>query len=194
MYDAALMYLELAKVRSNILQSLGLKPKSYALATIHRAENTDDPKRLMAIITALGCISKELIPVVFPIHPRTRKQLRNLNIGADNILMIDPVSYLDMLLLEQNAAFILTDSGGVQKEAYFFRVPCVTLREQTEWVETIQSGWNVLAGADPVRIVECAHNIKSGSEDNFPYGDGKSATKIIEIITNSFIKTASLSR
>lgn len=188
MYDAVLMYLELAEAKSKILEHLGLKPKGYALATVHRAENTDDPKRLLSIFDGLARIAAEGLPVIVPLHPRTRHALSAVashllrapapshpctpaasstpspptpSPPTPDLRIIEPVSYLDMLVLEKNARVILTDSGGVQKEAFFFRVPCVTLREETEWVETVETGWNMLANCDPERIIQAAASISS---------------------------------
>jgi UDP-N-acetylglucosamine 2-epimerase len=144
MYDAVLLYLDLAERKSEIMERLGLKPKSYALATVHRAENTDQPERLRTIFDGLERVAEEGLSVILPLHPRTRKHLNTLGIHPKEVQVLDPVSYLDMLVLEKNARVILTDSGGVQKEAFFFRVPCVTLREETEWVETVERGWNTL--------------------------------------------------
>jgi UDP-N-acetylglucosamine 2-epimerase len=141
MYDAVLLYLDLAERKSEIMERLGLKPKSYALATVHRAENTDQPERLRAIFEGLERVAEEGLSVILPLHPRTRKRLNTLGIHPKEVQVLDPVSFLDMLVLEKNARVILTDSGGVQKEAFFFRVPCVTLREETEWVETVGTGW-----------------------------------------------------
>jgi len=182
MYDAVLLYLGLAEEKSQILEQMGLKPKSYALATVHRAENTDQPERLRAIFEGLERVAKEGLPVILPLHPRTRKQLNALGIHPKEVQVLDPVSYLDMLVLEKNARVILTDSGGVQKEAFFFRVPCVTLREETEWVETVEAGWNTLVGCDPKRIVQAALEARPGIESVWPYGDGRAAEKITELL------------
>jgi UDP-N-acetylglucosamine 2-epimerase len=143
MYDAVLLYLDLAEKKSEIMERLGLKPKSYALVTVHRAENTDQPERLRAIFDGLERVAEEGLSVILPLHPRTRKQLNALSIHPKEVQVLDPVSYLDMLVLEKNARVILSDSGGVQKETFFFRVPCVTLREETEWVETVETGWTL---------------------------------------------------
>lgn len=160
MYDAVLLYSELAQQKTDILPRLGLAPGGYALATVHRAENTDDPERLHAIFTGLANIARGGLPVIVPLHPRTRRSLSFAPStpypSNSRLRLIDPVSYLDMLILEKNAKVILTDSGGVQKEAFFFQVPCVTLREETEWVETVEAGWNTLVGCDPNRIVRAA--------------------------------------
>ncbi|MCL6642754.1 MAG: UDP-N-acetylglucosamine 2-epimerase [Candidatus Bipolaricaulota bacterium] len=127
-----------------ILEQLALQPRTYALATVHRAENTDDPERLRFIFQALEALAADGLTVIVPLHPRMRKQLESLKLSPKNLQLIDPVSYLEMLVLEKYAKIILTDSGVVQKEAFFFRVPCVTLREETERVETVESEWNVL--------------------------------------------------
>lgn len=188
MYDAALMYLDLAEEKSTILDELGLKPKEYALATVHRAENTDGPERLKMIFQGLATIAQEGLPVIVPLHPRTRRALSQLpsppllGSSAPLLKILQPVSYLDMLVLEKNTRVILTDSGGVQKEAFFFRVPCVTLREETEWVETVEAGWNTLVGCDPKRIVEAVRSARSGEKDIMPYGDGRAAERILGLL------------
>ncbi len=172
MYDAVLMYSKLAEERSKILEELKLKPKTYALATVHRAENTDNPERLRSIFQGLSMIAESGLPVVVPLHPRTRKVLSNLSPtpypSIPKLRIIEPVSYLDMLMLEKYARVILTDSGGVQKEAFFFRVPCVTLREETEWVETVEAGWDEFVGCDPCRIVQATTFFSSASPDSAP--------------------------
>ncbi|MBC7220186.1 UDP-N-acetyl glucosamine 2-epimerase [Candidatus Bipolaricaulota bacterium] len=182
MYDAVLQYAELAEAKSGILERLKLELRGYALATVHRAENTDDPVRLRAIFQGLVKLAREGLTVVVPLHPRTRNALSSLSLTPDpspcNLLIIEPVSYLDMLVLEKNARVILTDSGGVQKEAFFFRVPCVTLREETEWVETVEAGWNVLVGGDPERILQAALMAQQGEETTWPYGNGRAAERI----------------
>ena len=183
MYDALLHDLELAQIRSEIISKLGLEKGTYALATVHRAANTDDPSRMQAILEGLGSLD---IRVIFPVHPRTSKMMVEGGLqGKPNILMIEPVGRYDMLLLEANANCILTDSGGIQKEAYWVGVRCITLREETEWVETVSTGWNKLAGVDP-------HTIRSIFEGWFPkgerallYGDGHAAEKICNILFNS---------
>ncbi|MCD6172020.1 MAG: UDP-N-acetylglucosamine 2-epimerase (non-hydrolyzing) [Thermoplasmata archaeon] len=190
MYDAVLMYGELAERKSTILKTLNLKPKSYALATVHRAENTDDPERLSAIFKAFKEIAENGLSVVVPLHPRTRNALSSLEPNPLSYIpaflrLIDPVSYLDMLVLEKNAKVILTDSGGVQKEAFFFKVPCVTLREETEWVETVESGWNTICGGSNVKqITQAAVNAQPGIRNSFFYGNGDSAKKIVTILAS----------
>lgn len=185
MYDAALFYAVRAKEKSRIIQTLGLAPQNFVLATIHRAENTDDPARLRGIMEALNEISKEM-PVVLPLHPRTRKMLALANNlkkfhDSSSIFFIDPVGYLDMVMLEKNAQVIITDSGGVQKEAYFYRVPCVTVRDETEWVELVAVGANLLSGTDKKVIVQAFNEMKGRRVDEKKmYGDGKSALKILK--------------
>lgn len=177
MYDAALLFGELAVRTSDILSRLKLAPGAFSLATVHRAENTDDPLRLQAILDALQALEGT---VVLPLHPRTRGKLPEgfLSKGSSNLLITDPLAYLDMVMLEKHARVILTDSGGVQKEAYFHGVPCVTLRDETEWVETLEAGWNQLGGADRDQISACVARARKGRP--IPdYGDGHSASIIV---------------
>ncbi|MDM7935212.1 MAG: UDP-N-acetylglucosamine 2-epimerase (non-hydrolyzing), partial [Methanothrix sp.] len=176
----------IAERRSRILEELGLEPKRYYLTTIHRAENTDDFQRLKNIVEAL----EEIGDVVFPCHPRAEKCLKQLGLWdrlVAHARVIKPVGYLDMIMLEKNARKILTDSGGVQKEAYLLGVPCITLRDETEWVETMEDGWNVLAGADRKKIVELARSFepKSAQRDVFGAGDAsiRTAECIAEMVT-----------
>jgi len=195
MYDAVLQFAEIARQRSTLLQDLGLKPKGYLLATVHRPYNTDNPENLRNILAAFAEIEE---PVIFPVHPRTRQKMaefglltvtedersmtnvRRSSLVPGHLHLIEPVGYLDMLMLEQNARLILTDSGGMQKEAYFFGVPCVTLRPETEWVETVEAGWNVVVGAERERIVG-AVNKHVRSEEILPglFGDGRAAERIV---------------
>jgi UDP-GlcNAc3NAcA epimerase len=157
------------------------------LATIHRQENTDDGARLRTILTALGMLSANM-KVVLPLHPRTEKMLKQFGLSdlTKNIHVIRPVGFLDMVDLERNAALILTDSGGVQKEAYFHRVPCVTVRAQTEWVETVEAGWNVLVDATQagriVSGVESMLNYSGERRDIAEYGDGHAAVQIAGLV------------
>jgi UDP-GlcNAc3NAcA epimerase len=143
MYDLALIARETAQRRSRILEDLGMAPKSYAVATVHRAENTDLPERFASIMAWLVEAARDK-PVVMPVHPRTRKIIDAAGLDLQGLKLIGPVAYFDMARLVDNAASVFTDSGGLQKEAYFHRVPCVTLRDNTEWVETIEAGWNRL--------------------------------------------------
>lgn len=185
MYDAVLLFAERAREHSTILQDLGLKKGEYLLATVHRAYNTDDPEALKAIFSVLTSIQET---VVFPVHPRTRQKLRDYDLiqkesVTQNLILIDPVDYLDMLVLEQNARVILTDSGGVQKEAYFFAVPCLTLRPETEWVETVQSGWNLLVGVDLEKVTAgLQHTFPSIHQQPKLFGDGRAAFHIARIL------------
>lgn len=190
MYDALLFYFDIAKKKSAILRKLSLFPKSYYLATIHRAENTDNRRRLKSLLESLNDIAKNRAPVIFPVHPRTKKAISSLRIRAlaKSLKMIEPVSYLDMLLLEKNAKTILTDSGGVQKESYFLKVPCVTLRDETEWQETVNGGFNILTGSDKEKIAETLNTIEKLNIKSVRfYGDGKASRRIIRIIKSMFV-------
>ena len=188
MYDAILYNTALAKQRSDALTRLGLSPGGYALATVHRPRNTDDPARLRNILTAFGEIEET---VIFPIHPRTRQAIAKLyqsdslflNPPIPNLQFIEPVGYLDMLILEQHARLILTDSGGVQKEAYLFGVPCLTLREETEWVETVNAGWNLLVGADRAAIDRAAREFRPVGSPPPLFGDGHASERITALLT-----------
>jgi UDP-GlcNAc3NAcA epimerase len=154
MHEAAMFHSKMAESGSTILQRLSLAREEYSLATIHRAENTDDPIRLSGILEGLVDVSSSQ-RIVWPVHPRARKQLlskRENDLLSDRVLLSDPVPYRDMLMLEKSASVILTDSGGVQKEAMWFGVPCVTLRDETEWVETLKTGRNELAGCRREKI------------------------------------------
>lgn len=185
MYDVLLYNLRIAQERSTILKQLQLKPKAYVLATVHRAENTDDAGRLDAIVKAFGKIGA-IQPVIWPVHPRAQQALRAYNlshISNHSLRMIEPASYLDMLLLEKEARVILTDSGGMQKEAYWLEVPCVTLREETEWVETVRSGWNRLVGSDPNSIVAAATSEgRLHSRSPRLHEDGCTAKRIVQVL------------
>ncbi|PIQ89610.1 MAG: UDP-N-acetylglucosamine 2-epimerase (non-hydrolyzing) [Candidatus Omnitrophica bacterium CG11_big_fil_rev_8_21_14_0_20_42_13] len=185
MYDALLFYCGIARRKSAILARLSLQKGGYYLATVHRAANTDNMDNLRQIISALGDIADSDSPVVFSVHPRTKKAISSIKIGnlSSRLIMIDPVSYLDMMVLEANAKVILTDSGGVQKEAVFLKVPCVTLRDETEWVETVSSGYNILAGAKKERIKKALSKAKNLKVRPFNvYGNGKAGLKIAGMI------------
>ena len=168
---------------SRILSELNLIPKEYLLLTIHRAENTDNLNRLESILAALAEIKEK---VVFPIHPRTQNALRKIeklpSKDNENFLCIKPVGYLDMLALEKNAKKILTDSGGVQKEAYWFRVPCITLRDETEWVETVESGWNTLAGSTAANIISAIKQTDAADDAHLPCMKSDAARRIVNIL------------
>jgi UDP-GlcNAc3NAcA epimerase len=185
MYDAVLQHRELAKSKSALLQALGVQTKRYALTTVHRSENTDQPERLRDIFRALRAVAREL-PVVLPLHPRTRKALESMPVAPiPNLIVIEPVSYLEMLLLESEARVILTDSGGVQKEAYFLRVPCLTLRDETEWKETVETGWNKVVGTRMEAILKAALEANPGDTDKHPFGTGTASQKISDILIRS---------
>ena len=183
MYDVTLHYRDLAAER-HCLEKWGVSEKGYALCTVHRAENTDDPARLQGILGALRDIAVE-IPVIMPLHPRTRKIIEGMGQPETlrGLTVLEPLSYLEMLRLEMSARGILTDSGGVQKEAFFHRVPCITLRDETEWVETVEMGWNVLAGAGRETIVRAWQDARPRNESGSVYGDGDAAEKIVECIS-----------
>lgn len=177
MYDAALLFADRSKDRT-ILSDVGVEPGRYVLSTLHRAENTDDRARLAALTAALDRVAEEL-PVILPLHPRTRGAMERHGLRFERVKTVDPVGYLDMVALEANAAVIATDSGGVQKEAFFYAVPCVTLRDETEWTELIDLGWNELAAPTGPAIAEqiLAAVGRKGTEA-FPYGDGTAARSI----------------
>ena len=196
MQDAAIYYSSLAHppVSANVDFSLDTP---FALATIHRAENTDDPVRLQDIFKALIEIASDL-PVLFPMHPRTKQKLAAINLDHDILLAasqgrlacIEPVGYLEMVYLLQRAQVILTDSGGLQKEAYFFGKPCITLRDQTEWVELVEQGVNMLAGADKFLIIQSFGKMKDMivSDANKLYGDGTAAANVVDALINYFVE------
>ena len=179
MYDAFLYNMNLAE-KSQILTQISLEPKSYMLATIHRPSNTDDPEALKRIVASLSQINHI---IVFPMHPRTEKALKAFHISpGENVVVTKPVGYLDFLKLESEAAAILTDSGGVQKEAYLLRIPCITLRRETEWVETVEDGWNVLVGTDTDLIVRMAEEFRPNGDQKQLFGDGTASQKIVHIL------------
>ncbi|HSO89047.1 MAG TPA: UDP-N-acetylglucosamine 2-epimerase (non-hydrolyzing) [Draconibacterium sp.] len=169
---------------SRLKNSYGLNDElinnSYVLATVHRAENTDDPVKLAGIVEALNALGS---PVILPLHPRTKKLISAGGLTFnDNVTVIEPVGYFEMLELEMNCTCILTDSGGVQKEAYFMQKPCVTLREQTEWVETVESGWNKLAGTNTSDIISAVNQVNSGLAYPEFYGKGNTGSLILNIL------------
>lgn len=184
MYDAAIYFGQKAEENSRVLSELKLAPRGYILATCHRAENTDVPERLQAIFKGLSDVA-EVMPVICPLHPRARKYLQSTDWFSElngNLKFVDPVGYLDMVALERNAAVIATDSGGVQKEAFFYKVPCVTLRDETEWVELVDSKWNILC--PPTSTLKVASSILNaiGTKglDISPYGKGNAGELIVK--------------
>jgi UDP-GlcNAc3NAcA epimerase len=172
MFDTTLAATQRAQARSRILEELALAPRSYAVATIHRAENTDDPARFAAILAWLERTAADT-PIVMAVHPRTRKRMAADGLMPKGIRLVDPLGFLDMVKLVHHAAAVLTDSGGLQKEAYFHRVPCVTLRDETEWVETIEAGWNRLWTEPDYRP----------RRDIPDYGEGHAADEIARLLT-----------
>ncbi len=186
MYDAALHFGERAAQSSRVLDRLQLAPRAFILATIHRAENTDHRDRLRVIVAALVELARRT-PVVLPVHPRTRAVLEReglMESAASALRLLPPVGYLDMIMLERSAAVVVTDSGGVQKEAFFYETPCVTLRDQTEWVELVEAGWNRLCPPRAAPAVADAVHSAIGSRGRAvrPYGDGRAAQRIVELL------------
>lgn len=182
MFDAFRQNVVVARQSSGVVAELGLEPNRYVLLTVHRAENVDDPVRLRSILDGVdqsGC------DVIFPVHPRTRAALRSTGFTAgDRVKMIDPVGYLEMLALEDAAAAIATDSGGVQKEAYFAGRPCLTLRDTTEWTETIDAGWNQLVGTDSDRIAAAMRDVRPGTDRPDLFGDGHASERIVDALAS----------
>jgi UDP-N-acetylglucosamine 2-epimerase len=163
------------------LGRLGVTPGSYLLATVHRSENTDAVSRLSAIINAFNSVDE---PVVFPVHPRTRKAIAAAGCRLEpHVQLVDPLGYLDMITLTRSARLVLTDSGGLQKEAYWVGVPCVTLRDETEWVETVACGWNRLVGSDTGRIVDAVRSFAPAGPGPMLYGDGQAAVRCVELLS-----------
>lgn len=194
MFDVALHHGGRVSANGGLLYQLGLSPRKYLLATVHRAENTDNVQRFTAVVDALAAAAK-ILPVVWPLHPRSRAILREtgrLDALGGCLTLIEPVGYMDMVQLEKYAAVIATDSGGVQKEAFFYQVPCVTLRDETEWVELVKSGWNRLASPQhaeelPAAIVSA---VGSRGKEVQPYGDGHAALKIAKRIDTELSEIA----
>ena len=184
MVDAARLFGELSESRSVILKRLGLRKRAYVLCTIHRPSNTDERPALQSLLDALAQSGET---VVFPLHPRTRKRMQDFVLLAGieahlDIRLTDPVSYLDMISLERNARLICTDSGGVQKEAYVYRVPCITLRNETEWIETVEDGWNILTGPDSGRILDALRHFHPDHETRSRFGDGTASRTICDLL------------
>jgi UDP-N-acetylglucosamine 2-epimerase len=180
MYEAILHNLSLAEARSRVLAHLGLAPRGYLLLTVHRAENTDIWENLRAILAALDRLEE---PVIFLVHPRTRKRLGEMGWQpGPSVHMVEPQGYFDTLVLEKNARILLTDSGGMQKEVYCLGTPCLTLREQTEWVETVEVGWNRLVGAEADKIVDAVYSFHPPAERPSLYGNGQSSQAIVRML------------
>jgi UDP-GlcNAc3NAcA epimerase len=192
MLDAMFQNLPFARRKSDVLVRLDLEPGAYALVTVHRAGNTEDPVRLSQIVEALNTVPET---IVFPAHPRTRGALARL--GAQfsiHVKLIEPVSYFDMLMLEENARLIATDSGGVQREAYFLGIPCLTLRDETEWVETVEAGWNKLVGTEPDRVIDAWFGFAPPTERPSIFGDGTAARRITQILDSGAVTFGLLRR
>lgn len=196
MYDTVLHNRKLSDQKSAILGDKDLVPRGYAIATIHRAENTSDAKTLGDILNTLNKVADEILPVVFPMHPRVFHLLPKLLPewkASERLTILEPVGYLDMVQLVAHARFALTDSGGLQKEAFFLNCPCITLRTETEWVETVEAGANIITGPVPEKILAAVRKWDSAYRDQAPdfevlvrkyYGDGKAAFKILDAILN----------
>lgn len=186
MYDVALYYSKISENRSSILAELVLKEKSYVLVTLHRQENTDDSGRLIGIIDALNELAKEY-KIVLPLHPRTRKIIEKENIKL-NFFPIEPVGYFDIIELLKNCEFVLSDSGGLQKEAFFFEKNCLVIRDETEWTELVELGYNFVVGATTQKIIETAEMLRN-RKSTFavkPYGQGNAAEKIVLYLKQYF--------
>jgi UDP-N-acetylglucosamine 2-epimerase (non-hydrolysing) len=189
MLDALEYNLKFAEEKSTILEDFGLSSKEYMIATVHRASNTDSFENLSSIVNAL-CDSGS--PFVFPVHPRTEMYLKRYGLWdklREKVILISPVGYLEMLKLMAHSKKILTDSGGVQKEAYMLGVPCITMRENTEWIETVDDGWNVLVGADYEKILDSISNFEVTKTRGYIFGHGDTAARICELL-----KTINISR
>jgi UDP-N-acetylglucosamine 2-epimerase (non-hydrolysing) len=186
--DAVHQNLGISKRGRNTLDDLGLRSHEYFLATVHRQENVDDAGRFRSIIEGLEMVRKEFgLELIYPVHPRARKQLKVFGIEPKNVRIIEPLDYLSFLLLECNARLVLTDSGGVQEETCILRVPCVTLRDNTERPETLEAGSNVLAGTTPNEIVDCVKAMLAGKNDwENPFGDGEAGRRIVGILRREF--------
>lgn len=187
MYDAALFYKQIAKPTEAIAALLSELSGGFYLATVHRSENTDNPTHLSNIISALETIS-QATPVVLPLHPRTRKLLASSNLVPNHIRLIEPVSYFDMITLLNHCQSVITDSGGLQKEAYFFKKPCITLRDETEWVELTDYGFNTLTGANPDQIMSGVRDMENKTIDysKVLYGTGNASHKIVQALVCTF--------
>lgn len=188
--DALLQNIELADRKVNILETLNLSKKKYIVATAHRAENVDIEERLAGILAGLKLVSEHFnLPIIYPMHPRTMNNIKKFGLVIpEGIKVIEPLGYLEFLQLEANAKLIITDSGGAQEEACILKVPCVTVRDETERSETVKAGINIIAGVDSQRILEAAkYMLEDGKNWVNPFGDGQAGKKIIDILTSKFI-------
>lgn len=186
-YDTFLKNIKVAQKKSAVFKRLKLRSKSYFLLTLHRPQNVDNLESLKKILRALQQSNEKII---FPVHPRTKKSLTKFDKSVlsrrSNILFIEPIGFLDILWLEKNSQKIITDSGGVQKEAYWFKIPCITLRDTTEWVETVKSGWNILVGDDEKKIINAIKKFNPSRKQYNYFGNGKAAKKIVKILIKKF--------
>lgn len=180
--DAVYQHLDMAKKSAKTLSTMGLRKGEYFLVTLHRQENVDNRERFASILESLDKIAAEYgLPVIYPVHPHSQKMMAEFALKAKNLRLIDPVAYLGFLQLESNARLILTDSGGVQEEACILKIPCVTLRDNTERPETIEIGSNMLAGASPKKILKCSKVMLSKQNGWInPYGDGRAGYRIVK--------------
>ena len=180
MHEAMLHALSLGSGGCDILADLSLNPGEYIFATTHRAENTDDPDRLSQILLGLSDVAQQGIDVVFPVHPRTRSRMEPRLLDA-GVRLLEPLAHVETLTLVKDASLVMTDSGGLQKEAYWLNTPCLTMRDETEWVETVDNGWNMLAGADRGRILQGASKLMSGPlpQRQPLYGEGTNVSSVI---------------
>jgi len=187
--DSVYQNLDLADKKMNLLDELGLKSRCYFLVTTHRQENVDDKERLQGILQGLSRLHETYgLPIVYPIHPRSRKMMERFGFHVDGVKIIDPVDFLSFLQLLNNARLVLTDSGGVQEETCILGRPCVTLRDNTERPETLDVGSNMLAGANPEKIIECASMMFDNKKKwNNPFGDGTAGKKIVNILEKEFL-------
>ena len=183
MFDASIFYNKISEQESSILEQFDIVDSEYILLTIHRRENTSSKTALKNIMHGLEESSRKII---WPLHPGTKHQLEKFNISIpENINIINPVGYLDMISLQKNARLVISDSGGVQKEAYFYQVPCIILRDETEWVELIENGYSILSGSDSKRIKEAVNNMTlSEIDEMYLYGKGDAAEKIVRVLSS----------
>ena len=186
MLDALSANLSLARKKSTILVEQELLPKQYVLVTIHRAYNTDDPERLTGIVKALNQVDEKII---FPVHPRTRSALQRTGLDfGKHVALVEPVGYYDMVVLEENARMVVTDSGGVQREAYMLAVPCITLRKETEWTETVETGWNRLVSVEADEILQTWHSFNPPQAHPPIFGDGTAGEKVADILAKTVLR------
>ena len=185
MYDSILMNLDISASKSKLLDELDLNIKDYFYLTVHRPSNTDKRNNLENIVDAIIEMDSN---VLFPVHPRTKKSLIKFDLleklqSSSNVYLTKPVNYLDSIFSIKNASMVLTDSGGIQKESYILGTPCLTLREETEWIETVDDGWNILTGSNKEKILSHARNFKPSNKRKNYYGTGNSSQKIVDIIS-----------